>query len=137
MRNFDVIDIITYSKMAILKKTFTSEEVSTFIQECGEAGDLLNAVLAKMGNETEKPVENDLSPTSYGDVNYDPNNLSGDSIDLYVEQLETIQNPGTVIDDIHGNMLPEIRINGMDEMLPAIHINMDDIEVIVNTDMDK
>ena len=53
MRNFDVIDIITYSKMAT-KKTFPSEEISTFIQECGEADDLLNAVLAKMGSETEK-----------------------------------------------------------------------------------
>ena len=32
-------------------------------------------------------------------------------------------------------MLPEIRINGMDEMLPAI--NVDDIDVIVNMDMDN
>ena len=68
MCTFDVIDI-TYDKM--VTKTFTSEEVSTFIQECGEADDLLNAVWAKMGSVTEKPVESDLSlPTSNADVNY-------------------------------------------------------------------
>ena len=51
-------------------------------------------------------------------------NSSGDNIDLFVEQFQTIQNPGTVIDDIHGNMLPEICINSMDEMLPEIDINI-------------
>ena len=84
MCNYYVIDIISYEKIAT-KKIFTSEEVSTFIQECGESGDLLNSVLAKMGSVTEKSVESDLSiSTSNADVNYDPYNLPGDSIVLFV-----------------------------------------------------
>ena len=57
--------------------------MSTFIQECGEADDLLNSVLAKMGSVTEKSVESDLSiSTSNADVNYDPYNLPGDNITI-------------------------------------------------------